>query len=129
MKYDRKRRPMFDTRPLVYIAGPYTQGDPVLNTREAVRWGEEIEAKDCDVVIPHLTMLWHLVSPAPIERWYARDLALLARCDAIVRFPGLSGGADKEVEFARERSIPTFIVVSIPAFWIEFDRWVEETGN
>lgn len=98
------------TRPLVYIAGPYTRGDPVLNTREAVKWGERVEARGCDVFIPHLSLLWHAISPAPLERWYERDLAVLARCDAVVRFPGESTGADKETAFAEERGIRVFLV-------------------
>lgn len=112
-------------RPLVYIAGPYTRDDPVLNTRAAVEWGEVVESYDCDVVIPHLSLLWHAISPAPLERWYERDLAVLARCDALVRFPGASTGADAEVEFAREHGIPCFI--ADPDFltmtWPVFRQW------
>lgn len=95
-------------KPLVYIAGPYTNPDPVANTHEAIKWGETIERFGCDVVIPHLSLLWHIVVPAPLEKWYARDLAVLARCDALFRFPGASSGADKEVTFAEERGIPVF---------------------
>lgn len=105
-------------KPLVYIAGPYTRDDPVLNTRDAVQWAEGVEAEGCDVVIPHLSLLWHAISPAPIERWYERDLAVLARCDALVRFPGPSTGADAEVEFARDRGIRVFID------WGTFREWV-----
>ena len=111
-------------RPLVYIAGPYTHPDPPLNVRAAIEWGEGVERLGCDVVIPHLSMLWHLVSPAPIERWYARDLAVLARCDALVRFPGASTGADAEVDFAQERDIPCFVVgEDRGAFWRAFTEW------
>lgn len=84
-------------KPLVYIAGPYTHPDPVENTHKAVRAAEQIEALGCDVVIPHLSLLWHAISPAPIERWYERDLAVMHRCDALVRLPGKSTGADAEV--------------------------------
>lgn len=83
--------------PLVYVAGPYTRPDPVENTHNAVRAAEEIEALGCDVVIPHLSLLWHAISPAPLERWYERDLAVMRRCDALVRLPGVSTGADAEV--------------------------------
>lgn len=93
-------------KPLVYIAGPYTNPDPVLNTHEAIRWAEIVEALGVDVVIPHLSLLWHIVSPAPLETWYARDLAVLERCDAVFRFPGASTGADAEVARAIELGIP-----------------------
>jgi nucleoside 2-deoxyribosyltransferase len=96
-------------KPLVYIAGPYTNPDPVFNTHEAIKWGETIENFGVDVVVPHLSLLWHIVSPAPVEKWYARDLAVLAKCDALFRFPGASSGADAEVVFAAERGIPVFL--------------------
>lgn len=93
--------------PLVYIAGPYTSGDPVLNTREAIRVGEMVEEYGpCDVFIPHLSMLWHLVSPASIEKWYERDNAILRRCDVVYRFEGESTGADLEVALAKQCGIP-----------------------
>lgn len=96
-------------KPLIYIAGPYTKPDPIENTRNAVRIAELIErSDDCAVVIPHLTMLWHLISPANIEKWYERDMHLLERCDALMRLPGESYGADKEVAFAVSHNIPTF---------------------
>lgn len=110
-------------RPLVYIAGPYTHDDPVLNTRSAVQWGEAIEQEGCDVVIPHLSLLWHAISPAPLDRWYQRDLAVLARCDALVRFPGASTGADAEMTYAKARSIPVFVVDPQRGFWRVFREW------
>lgn len=114
--------------PLVYIAGPYTSGDPVVNTRSAITWGESVERHGCDVVIPHLSMLWHLVSPAPLERWYARDLAVLARCDALVRIPGPSSGADAEVQFAAQLGIRSFVVVpdDLSTFWRVLNAWLNE---
>lgn len=95
-------------KPLIYIAGPYTNPDPVLNVRRAVEVGEEVSAHGMVPVVPHLTMFWHLISPHPLEWWYAHDLDLLAHCHAIFRFPGASTGADAEVEFARARGIPVF---------------------
>lgn len=111
-------------RPLVYIAGPYTSPDPVLNTRSAVAWAEAVEGEGCAVVVPHLSLLWHAISPAPVERWYARDLAVLARCDALLRFPGASTGADAEVEFAEGRGIPVFMFDGSDfREWSAFREW------
>lgn len=114
-------------KPLVYVAGPYSHPDPVENTHKAIIAAERIEALGCAVVIPHLSLAWHLVSPAPLERWYERDLHVLERCDALVRLPGASSGADAEVEFARERGLPAFAGNvtgrgSLLAEWI--DEWV-----
>jgi len=96
-------------RPMVYVAAPYTRPDPVLNTHQLI--GEVDAIVDEGVVTPiapHLTLLWHLVKPRPLDFWYAYDLATLARCDAVLRLPGESTGADREVEFAKSRSIPVF---------------------
>src|SRR4051794_18256077 len=103
-------------KPLVYIAGPYTHPDPVLNVRRAVEVAEWL-GPDIVSVVPHLTMLWHLVSPHPLEWWYARDLDLLAHCHALWRMDGESTGADAEVAFAHERGIPVFGKNEPPGYW------------
>lgn len=97
------------TKPLVYIAGPYSHPDPVENTHKAIRMAELIEEWfDVGVVIPHLSLAWHLVSPALVDVWYARDLHLLERCDALFRMNGASTGADREVTHARLHGIAVF---------------------
>lgn len=98
----------FVDRPLVYLAGPYTNPDPSINVNKTIAVAEELQ--DSGLVtcfIPHLTHLWHVVHPhEDVHHWYEYDLAMLARCDALYRIPGKSSGADAEVEFARARSIP-----------------------
>jgi hypothetical protein len=95
-------------KPLVYIAGPYTHPDPVLNTRNACLFADELAAAGAAVIVPHLSLLWHAISPAPVETWYARDLDVLAHCHAVAWLPGESTGADAEVAFAQERGIPVY---------------------
>lgn len=95
-------------KPLVYVAGPYTHPDPILNTRRAVEVADELVALGCAVVIPHLSLLWHLISPQPIAEWYQRDLDVMAHCTAVVRFEGVSTGADLEVKTAEALGIPVF---------------------
>lgn len=105
--------------PLVYVAGPYSTGDPVENTRRAIRFADYLlDAGRCAPVVPHLTMFWHLVTPRPVDAWYAYDLAVLARCDALYRLAGQSTGADLEVEFARANGIPVFAEIT------ELERWL-----
>lgn len=95
--------------PLVYIAGPYTNPDPVENTHTAIRVADLL-LSDGKVtpVIPHLSLLWHLVCPRPVADWYAYDLEVMARCDAVLRLPGASSGADNEIREAEEQGIPVF---------------------
>lgn len=99
----------FAERPLVYVAAPYTSGDSVANTANVVRAAGRLA--DTGLVtpfVPHLTMLWHLVEQRPLEWWYSYDLAILRRCDALLRLAGASTGADREVQFAQGRGVPVF---------------------
>lgn len=92
----------------VYIAGPYTGGDPVLNTRRAVEAAEAVIATGHTPFVPHLTHLWHLISPHAVEFWYDYDLEWLAVCDCIMRLPGESPGADAEVKEGRARGLAIY---------------------
>jgi hypothetical protein len=99
----------YKDRPLVYIAGPYTRPDPVENTHAVIRLASDlVDEGTVTPFVPHLTLLWHIVSPRPLDFWYEYDVATLARCDAVFRMPGESTGADKEVEFAEAASVPVF---------------------
>lgn len=96
-------------KPLVYVAAPYTNPDPVENTHRAVTYATRLyEEGYCTPFVPHLTLAWHLVTPRPVEFWYQLDHEYLARCDAVVRLTGGSSGADAEVEMAFRLGIPVF---------------------
>lgn len=98
--------------PLVYIAGPYSHPDPVLNVRTAIDYAEQVPKLGAIPVVPHLSHLWHLVSPHDYQWWLTYDLALLARCDALLRIPGESPGAAGEVEWATGHGIPVAYTLS-----------------
>lgn len=96
-------------KPLVYIAGPYSHPDPIVNSRETILAADRLLLEGLVTpLVPHLSLIWHLVSPKPVDDWYAYDLELLARCDALLRLPGDSVGADAEVEEATRLGIPVF---------------------
>lgn len=99
-------------KPLVYLAGPYAKPDPVQNTHEVCLLATRL-VKDGVVtpVVPHTSLLWHIVSPQPPEFWYAYDLEVMARCDGVLRIPGESVGADAEVQEAIRLRIPVFQMV------------------
>lgn len=116
----------FHGRPLIYLAGPYTSPDPVRNTHDTIQAAErlhETELVTCHV--PHLSLLWHIVSPHDdVEFWYSYDLAVLKRCDALLRLPGKSSGADREVDFALGNHIPVWkdenaLIRNVREHWIE----------
>ncbi|MFN4000989.1 DUF4406 domain-containing protein [Microcella sp.] len=106
---------------LILIAGPYRSGtgdDPALmaaNLRrlEAAAW--PLFAKG------HVPMIGEWValpvldsagadvfSPLASEVLYPTAERLLQHCDAVLRLPGQSAGADEDVRIARERGIPVY---------------------
>jgi hypothetical protein len=89
---------------LLYVAGPYTRPDPVENTHRALRFASALIDADYPLhpFVPHLTLLWHMVTPRPLEFWYAHDMHTLAACEAVMRLPGASTGADAEMAVAVE---------------------------
>lgn len=91
---------------MVYIAGPYTKPDPCENTHKAIALGNEVWAAGYVPVVPHLTMFWHTITPKPYGAWLAYDLEIMRRCDAVLRMPGESSGADAEVDEAQRLGIP-----------------------
>jgi hypothetical protein len=111
-------------KPLVYLTGPYTNPDPVLNVRAAVELADEL-VHVCTPFVPHLTHLWHLVSPKPYPDWLALDLEYLERCDALARFGGASAGADAELDHARRLGMPTFEHVNRAAGLAELLSWCD----
>lgn len=112
-----------DDRPLIYIAGPYTKGDPVQNTRRACLLADRLnESGRFFAYVPHVTMLQHFLTPQDHAFWVDYGCALVQRCDAVLRMDGISPGADRETAHAEGRGIPVFSSVSELEAW--FDRLI-----
>ncbi len=92
-------------KPWIYVAGPYSDGDTVAHVQAAVSAADTLLKMELFPYIPHLSHLWHLISPKPYEEWLEIDLHALTKCDALLRLPGKSSGARAEVIFAHERGI------------------------
>ena len=92
----------------VYIAGPYTNPDPVKNTHRVIVMANWLREFGFVPFVPHLTLFWHFILPHEIDYWYSYDIEWLKKCDCILRLSGESSGADKEVEIAKELGIPIF---------------------
>ncbi len=90
---------------LIFISGPYAKPDPVINTRNAILAGERIVKTGHAPFIPHLNHLWHLLCPHNKDFWYQYDLIWLKKCNAILRLPGESTGADREMKLAKKWGI------------------------
>lgn len=100
------------TPSLVYVAGPYTKPDPVENTHRMIRIADALLDAGVVPVVPHLTMFWHFLRPRPYEQWLDYDLCVMERCDVVLRVPGESNGADREVYQATRSGQPVIIPAS-----------------
>jgi hypothetical protein len=92
----------------VYVAGPYTKPDPVINTKAAVEAGDHLLRLGYVPFIPHLTLMWHMLRPHEYQDWLDYDNEWVKLCNAVLRLPGESSGADGEEELARALEIPVF---------------------
>ncbi|GGY67163.1 MULTISPECIES: DUF4406 domain-containing protein [Streptomyces] len=121
---------MTDKRMLILIAGPYrsgTDGDPRAMAANLAR----LEAAAWPVFAAgHLPVIGEWIA-LPVLRsagagptdaladqvLYPTAQRLLARCDAVLRLPGESVGADQDVALARRRGLRVYHdVAQIPAF-------------
>lgn len=99
----------------VYIAGPYTHGDPAVNVGAAMDMFHRLADGGHYPHCPHLSHFLHLRRPRDYEEWMTHDFEWLDVCDVLVRLPGKSPGADREVERANARGIPVLLLDSLHA--------------
>lgn len=92
----------------VYIAGPYSKGDTAINVKKAMDIANELINLGYAPFCPHLSHFLHINNQQPYEKWLELDIVFLECCDYLLRFPGESEGADKEVIRAKELGIPVF---------------------
>ncbi|MFF7091024.1 DUF4406 domain-containing protein [Streptomyces rubradiris] len=112
---------MTDKPMLILIAGPYrsgTNGDPEAMAANLAR----LEAAAWPVFAAgHLPVIGEWIAlpvlrsagagptdPLADQVLYPTAERLLARCDAVLRLPGDSEGADQDVALARRRGLPVY---------------------
>ncbi|WP_256977531.1 DUF4406 domain-containing protein [Microbacterium sp. Yaish 1] len=107
---------------MILIAGPYasgTGGDPALMRRNLARLEEAawplFEAGHIPMIgewvaLPVLASAGASGPTDPLAEKVMYPVAhrLLQRCDAVLRLPGESRGADQDVAIARERGVPVY---------------------
>jgi len=94
---------------LIYISGPYSTGDHLENVNKAIDVADQIAMARHDCYIPHLNHYWGERHEHPYDFWMKQDIAVLVKCDALVRLPGISHGADIEWNEAAKLGIPVFV--------------------
>lgn len=102
----------------VYIAGPLTHGNPILNVRAAIEAADKVRAWGGVPDIPHLSIHDHFLIPRLYEFWITEDLERVARCDALYRIGGHSPGGDREVQHAHSLGIPVFYDAGALEEWL-----------
>ena len=117
-------------RIIIYIAGPITHGDVTDNVRRACEAGLKLFRAGLGVIVPHLTcyMGQHtddagMAGPQTLpegttyREWVELGCELVRRCDAVLRLPGFSRGADAETFAATTLSRPVFHSVEEVINW------------
>ncbi len=97
----------------IYVAGPYTTGDVAINVHKAIEVATTLLEMGHTPFIPHLSHFWHLVSPQDYDVWIEWDMAWLEFCEAVLRLPGLSPGADKECEWALAHGMTVYMDIEV----------------
>jgi len=90
----------------VYIASPYTLGDVAANVARSIEMWHTLADKGYAPFSPLLSHYLHLHRQRPYSDWLEHDMVWLRQCDVLLRMPGESSGADKEVIEAHANGIP-----------------------
>jgi hypothetical protein len=74
-----------------------------------IRAASDVYRLGCIPFCPHLTALWDFVDQSMgYEDWMQICFAWIPQCHGVMRIPGESSGADREVAFAESLGIPVF---------------------
>ena len=119
-------------KPFVYIASPYTKGDPCINTWAQIQTFNEL--MDDGVVWPYIPLTSHFLHtthPRKYQDWIDYDLDIIHKMDAVLRIDSICGhmsyhvsessGADGEELKASE--------IGIPIFYNKFDLYDWSNGD
>lgn len=116
-------------RTVCYVAGPISKGDLVANIRQAHEAGMALIRAGLSPIVPHGNCFWgndvsdgafapsSLPAGTTLQDWYGMDLAIVARCDCVLRLPGESVGADMEAAEAGRLGLPVFNTAAEVVAW------------
>lgn len=116
-------------RPMVYIAGPISKGPYWKNVRNGVDMGHKLMELGFVPFIPMMDFLMVFAYPdIHYETLLDYDFQVISRCDVLLRIPGESPGADREVVFANGNGIPVFVTLEDLELWKK-NTYVEKAAD
>lgn len=101
----------------VYIASPYTIGDPQENVDRQRHYANILIDHGFAPFWPLSSHYLHELIERDYETWMELDIEWLLQCDCVLRLPGESSGADREVEIAIDNNIPVYEDI-LELFWM-----------
>lgn len=123
---------------LVYVAGAISKGDLTANISLAHEYSMALFRAGVPCVVPHDSCFWagriewmappgtsqgfipdSLPKGTTYDDWLAMSLVVVSRCDALLRIPGYSPGANMEVAEANRLGKPVFYSVADVITWAE----------
>ena len=124
---------MSNKKPVVFIASPYTRGDPVINTHFQCEVFDRLLTEQLVLpVAPLWTHFQHLLFPRPYEDWIKYDqemlhlydccLRLNAQCNRTGYSESQSSGADAEVATFQKQGKPVFFSIADLYAWVR-ENW------
>lgn len=129
MNLPRVTKTVIETRkPVIYIASPYTKGDPAMNTRfQCTVFNDMLSSGVCWPVAPLWSHFQHTMFPRNYKDWIVYDLAMISKYDACVRLSSSfaeldyevheSTGADGEVQRFLQQGKPVFYTLTDCYAW------------
>lgn len=106
----------------VYISGPITLGVPEHNFFQADRMFGELVQHGYAPYNPMLTMKSMHAETIPWHKWIELCCEWVPACDAVLRLPGVSRGAEVECLLAQQHGLPVFHDIET------LNRWASSTS-
>jgi hypothetical protein len=119
-------------KPFIYIASPYTKGDPCINARFQCATFDALLADGR--VLPYAPLISHFqhtMFPRPYQDWVQYDLDIIPRFDGCLRLNATgpngylvkeSSGADGEVKLFEQLGKPVFYSFETLWQWADLYR-------
>jgi len=92
----------------LYVAAPYTLGNPSVNVLRSMEAANKLIDLGFAPYCPLLNHFLHELKPRSYDEWVAQDDEWVKLGNALLRLPGPSKGADREVGLAIQYGLPVF---------------------